>query len=251
MYVFAMKHLLKTLFYTVVRHYNFSGAVVLMYHSISHNGEFFSVTPMAFEQQMHYLRQMHFTVLSFDEFFARLQARKDLSRAVVLTFDDGYEDNFTTAFPILQRYGLPATIFVNTSLIGNVATRKSGLRMPILSWDMMLQMVRGGLITFGSHCHTHEKLTTLSHDRVEFVVRTSQHILEERLGVSPRFFAYPYGVYDDVVLSIVKRYFDGAVCVRPGRVTLKTSFLRIPRNAIDSAVTPVHFQGIVHYGRIS
>ena len=96
--------------------------LVLIYHRVNDQARRFAIEAVSttlFENQMRYLSQ-YFRVLPLDEVVNRLREGRDLPRrAVAITFDDGYEDNYVNAFPLLRKYRLPATIFLTTGCIGN------------------------------------------------------------------------------------------------------------------------------------
>jgi peptidoglycan/xylan/chitin deacetylase (PgdA/CDA1 family) len=114
-----MKRLMKR----VMRHLRRSNrnAVILMYHQIAKRTSdpwSLSVSPEHFDQQMTYLRKHH-QVLPLPELADMVRKRRIYKDVVAITFDDGFQDNFTTAFPILQRHKLPATFFISTNLVGS------------------------------------------------------------------------------------------------------------------------------------
>ena len=89
-----------------------SRGAILMYHSVNESGDFFSVTPAQFRSQMELLHKRGYEVVSLPEICSRLTARTLSGKEVAITFDDGYRDNYTHAFPILKEFAFPATIFV-------------------------------------------------------------------------------------------------------------------------------------------
>jgi peptidoglycan/xylan/chitin deacetylase (PgdA/CDA1 family) len=114
-----MKRLMKR----VMRHLRRSNrnAVILMYHQIAKRTSdpwCLSVSPEHFDQQMTHLRK-HYQVLPLPELADMVRKRRIYKDVVAITFDDGFQDNFTTAFPILQRHKLPATFFISTDLVGS------------------------------------------------------------------------------------------------------------------------------------
>lgn len=220
---FAMKRFLKEIIYFAKRFLPQKGTAVLMYHSIGDNEEFFTVSTREFERQLAYC----------------------VGRNVVLTFDDGYQDNYTNVFPLLKKYRMTARIFVATSFIGGSRILRSGHVLPMLSWDQIKEMRASGLVEFFSHTHTHPKLTELSPEEAEQEIRKSREII---LG---DFFAYPYGYYNPAIVNMVRNLgFLGAYTVKSGMVTAKTDPLLIPRNSIDSNVTFSMFKAIIKRGRI-
>ena len=151
---------------------------VLMYHHIRPEAGFIACTPEHFEQQLQWLSHQGYESLSLAEFAAHL-AGETRKKAVVITFDDGYLDNWVYAFPLLQKYGFKATIFLVSGWLhhgeirANTATAKSPSELPpcpehaqceqliehgcsdevILRWSEVKAMIDSGLVEF--HCHTH------------------------------------------------------------------------------------------------
>lgn len=146
-----------------------------------------TVAPSEFERQMRYLVDRGFTLLPAREVEAAVREGRELpEKAVAVTMDDGYKDNFERAFPVLRRYGLPATIFLVTSTIGRPAR---------LSWDEVLLMQRER-IGYGSHTVTHADLTLLPLARLDWELQESRRVLEERLVERVTAVAYPAGWYN-------------------------------------------------------
>ena len=218
-------------------------AAILMYHSVSPGVDYFmNVEPDDFERHMAYLAEQKITVIALSELVARLKARKPLGGTVVLTFDDGYRDNYTVAFPILKKYGFPSTIFVTTDMIGK--TDKRGLER--LSVAEMKEMHASGLIDIEPHTKTHPKLATLPDDVAREEILGSKRAIEEMLGTSPRLFAYPYGSFNDSTECLVSACgFDAAVSVPEGTIGPENSLYRLPRNSIDTSTSFAQFKGKV------
>ena len=120
-----MKKLIKNLIYKILSYFNFGGVVILMYHSIAENNEFFTVSPKEFEKQMAYLKNHNFNVVKLTD-LPGLFKKPILRKSLVITFDDGYEDNYLNARPILEKYNLPATIFVSSACIGETRRMSKG-----------------------------------------------------------------------------------------------------------------------------
>ncbi|MBU2222001.1 MAG: polysaccharide deacetylase family protein, partial [Candidatus Omnitrophica bacterium] len=133
---------------------------------------------------------------------------------LAITFDDGYWDNYTYAFPVLKKYNLPATIFLITDEIGN----KVGLGDK-LNWEDVILMQDSGLINFGSHTLSHHVLTEIrSEDELRKEILSSKKILEERLGRPINTFCYPKGFFNQRVKELVKEAgYKAAVATSPGR----------------------------------
>ncbi len=218
-------------------------ASILMYHSVSARNDYFmNVEPRDFEEHMAYLMAQKITVIALSELVARLRARTPLGGTVVLTFDDGYRDNYTIASPILKKYGFPATIFVTTDMIGK--TDKRGLAR--LTLDEIKEMHTSGLIEIAPHTKTHPKLATLSMDEVRDEIAGSKRAVEEIIGAAAKTFAYPYGNFNDTTVRIIRECgFDAAFSVEEGTVGQQSDLFALPRSSIDQSTTFAQFKGKV------
>lgn len=243
-----LKKIIKFFLYQIFSVFPSNGVVILMYHSIGENNEFFTVKRALFEEQMQYLKQNHFNVIKLDSLL-KIDKSQRLKKTVAITFDDGYEDNYTNAFPTLKKYNFPATIFVSTAFIGKNMIARKGTDLKILSEEEMKEMHKSGLIEIGSHSHNHPKLTSLKDKEVENEFAVSQKVVQDLLGYVPKSFAYPKGNFDERVGQITSRFFDIAVTVRKGKEN-KFDLLNLKRNSIDSAVSISEFKNIVKVGKI-
>lgn len=220
------------------------GASILMYHSIEDKpGHFNSVPRKMFEAQMDYLAAHSYTVISLSECVSRLREERPLGRCVVLTFDDGFRNNYTAAFPVLRKHKFPATVFVTTGWIGN-RDEKSGLEY--LCEDELQEMETSGLIDIEPHTATHPKLGTLPPEAARKEMMDSKQTLERLLGRPKRFFAYPYGNHVAETVHIARESgFEAAVTVQEGTVISGAKLLELSRNSIDRSTTLVQFKGKV------
>ncbi|MBU3958968.1 MAG: polysaccharide deacetylase family protein, partial [Candidatus Omnitrophica bacterium] len=133
-------------------------------------------------------------------------------KSVAITFDDGYKNNYTYAFPILKKYNLPAMIFIITNEVG----RPGGDR---LSWDEISQMRDSGLITFGSHALGPEPLTNIkSEEQLRREIFDSRKVLREKLSQKVNIFSYPGGGFNAQIRQLViDAGYKGAVTTSPGK----------------------------------
>ncbi len=206
-----------------------NGVPVLMYHAFGTPGEPASryVVPMRrFSQQMAYLQRMRYHVISVRELLRSYEANQPLpKRCVALTFDDGYADNLTVAYPVLRRHAFPATIFaVSTALGGcNNWDREGTLSgRPLLSLPDLQEMQRGG-IEVGAHTRTHPILTSLSSTQVREEVEGCRADLERDLDTPIAVFSYPHGAFNaDVAVAVERAGFAGGVTVEEGVNTRDT-----------------------------
>jgi peptidoglycan/xylan/chitin deacetylase (PgdA/CDA1 family) len=129
-------------------------------------------------------------------------------KTAVITFDDGYADNFTHALPVLREFDVPATIFVITKNIGqeNVVWREAGENLPadIMDWRSLEKLQEHGW-EIGSHAHRHIHLARYNEADQESVIWQSIVEIRKNLGVRPVSFAYPYGSYNESTKKILKK----------------------------------------------
>ncbi|MCK9417949.1 MAG: polysaccharide deacetylase family protein [Nitrospirae bacterium] len=175
---------------------------ILMYHSISYDDErrvppYFRVatSPEVFARHMDFLANNGYRVIGLEAAVERLRTggegeNSSEEKAVVITFDDGFLDFYTDAFPILSSHGFTATVYLPTSFIDAVNNVIIGKQF--LSWDHVNELVKGG-ITFGSHTVSHKYLDLIPHADVERELRQSRDIIEQRTGSRVRTFSFPYG----------------------------------------------------------
>jgi peptidoglycan/xylan/chitin deacetylase (PgdA/CDA1 family)/glycosyltransferase involved in cell wall biosynthesis len=200
-----------------------SRTLILMYHAI---GDFdeppsrYVVPGRRFKWQLAWLAWTGRHVMDLEDYVCRLREyRLPPTRAVVLTFDDGYRDTFTLSYPILRRHRMPVTVFLVTRAVGqtNDWDREGVLRgRPLLSWEDVQEMADGG-VSFGAHTQTHASLTSLDLRRSREEISGSRADLERQLNLPVRLFAYPYGRYDAATRAAVEQAgYDGACAVHPG-----------------------------------
>lgn len=189
---------------------------ILMYHSVApviDPGNMIAVSAASFEKQMRFLKSHNYNVITLGKLAVKLKNREKIpDRTVVLTFDDGYKDNYTYAFPILKKYNLTADMFIIINEVG----RKQNDR---LSWDEIKEMQDSGLIYFGSHCLGPEPLVNIKSDEVlRNEIFGSKKILEERLGRSVSAFSYPEGLFNSYIRQLViDAGYSLAVATNPGK----------------------------------
>ena len=169
------------------------GVPILAYHQVSEEDDIYSVTAMQFEEQMGYLQEKGYTAISLEQLFDSYEGRAVLpNKPIIITFDDGYEDNFLAALPIMEKYNMRSTVFIVTSLVGTT---------DYLSWQQIADMqVRHTEI--GSHTVSHIALSDYSVEQQRLEIASSKEILEEHIG-PVKFFAYPYGQFTKVTQQLL------------------------------------------------
>jgi len=231
--------------------FDFSGAVILMYHSVGYNNEFFTVRPEDFEKQTGYLKEKNFKIISLTELGGLLERNEKVNKkTVVITFDDGYEDNFLIAYPILKKNGFTATIFAVSSLIGKTIKAGRGTEMKMLSEQQIKELAHSGLIKFGSHANNHQKLAKLEKKEIEKELIDSKRVLLNILGEEVVSLAYPFGSCNEQVKKIAGKYFKIACGVESGLIHNNQNRWQLPRFSIDSRVDFRRFKFILWKGSL-
>lgn len=177
--------------------YNDKSIPVIMYHSIDYEaGNELRIPKETFREQMKYLKDNGYTTLTFDELYSFMTNNKPVpEKSVVLTFDDGYKDNYDNAYPILKEYGFNATIFVITNCIDKDKA--------FLTSKQLNEMEKNG-IDIESHTLNHDKLDRLSYDKQVETLKGSKDYLEKLLNKKIKYIGYPYGEYNNNTIKSAK-----------------------------------------------
>lgn len=223
---------------------------ILTYHSIDDSGSVISISPTLFARQMGMLAKKGYTVLALSDAATRLRSGSDIpERSVVLTFDDGYRNVYTEAFPVLQRHGFTATVFLIAEYCGGFNDwpgHESPVgRRPLLRWTEIEEMYRHG-IEFGAHTLTHPTLTGLPRAAAEREIVQSQAALQDRLGAPVDTFAYPYGRFNGQHRETARHHFLCACSTRLGRATASSDMHALPRIDIFYLKSPLLFRRLFH-----
>ena len=192
--------------------------VVLMYHLVeetpfTEHEELF-VRPEDFEAQLRALSEAGYAFLFADEY-----GPTD-TPSVILTFDDGYADNYTIALPLLQKYGAKATAFVAANLVGQAH---------YLTEAQVRALADSGCVRIGSHTMNHVPLGKTDAHAVEQELAGSQTALEEMTGQRVRALAYPNGSFRAATARTAAESYDFAYTIQDPRVTTRFSTMTIPR----------------------
>lgn len=206
------------------------GVAVLMYHRIDSDvprdrvGRDLTVLPRNFEAELRWLGAHHVRTLTAAQLTVDLRSRAVPQHAVVLTFDDGYIDGATVAFPILRRYGARATFFVSAGFVGTARH---------MTWRQLRAMMAGGM-EIACHGTRHLDLSTLSRAaqmrEIGHCVTAFRRYLP---GWRPVTYAYPAGKFDATTLDILPQFgFRAAFTERPGIVASLARPYELPRRRV-------------------
>jgi peptidoglycan/xylan/chitin deacetylase (PgdA/CDA1 family) len=174
---------------------------ILVYHSIDEDASVYSVTPHTFERQMRWLARAS-TPINLDALGPLIRDELTVRRPVVITFDDGHASVFTAAYPVLRALAVPFCVFQSTARVGEERPR------PMLTWDQLQAMHDSGLMTIGSHAHTHRPLRHTDSETTRWELDQSVLELRKRLGVDVRYFAFPHNRYDESSVGEARARFE-------------------------------------------
>lgn len=190
------------------------------------------VTPQFLEQTINEYRGKGYRFVSIDQ-ACEVIAGKDKGKPFAcLTFDDGYQDNYDIAYPILKQHGIPFAVYVTTGFIDNQLPMWWYLGEQLgISTESLKALDTDSLCSIGAHTVSHPKIDTLSPEEQKKEIEQSLQELEALLGHSIRHFSYPHGAYNDDSLKIVsKSGFTSALCAWGGNIRKgDVSLLELPR----------------------
>ena len=223
------------------------GIPVLNYHQINDTDEnLLTVSTAEFEAQMAWLEENGYQTITAAELADALEGKKTLpDRPVLITFDDGYIDNYRCAFPILKKHNMKACIFLISEYVS--------LYPNYLTWEQLAEMQASG-IEFGSHTVDHNVLTELSPNSVNHELADSKRVLENRLGRPVKFLAYPCGYTNEYIKKRVHTEgYRAAFTVNLGNVHPGDDLYALNRVPIFGALphTMFRFEGRLRCPRIA
>jgi peptidoglycan/xylan/chitin deacetylase (PgdA/CDA1 family) len=200
-------------------------SAILTYHSLDDSGSVISTPPAVFRRQMEFLAQSGIPVVPLDQAVAR-------PGSVAISFDDGFGNLADHAIPVLERYHLPATIFVVSRYCGklnNWPSQPAGgvPQLPLLSWQELSALPK--LISIGAHTATHPDLSRLAAAECEREMSECNDEIEHRLNRRAPWLAYPYGTSSQLVRSLAARKFELAVGTSLQFLSAQSDRLDLPR----------------------
>ncbi len=170
----------------IIISYDPPGVPILAYHKVESDNDLYSVSPTEFSRQMEFLVKSGYQSVSLAQLVDSFEGKYNLpAKPIVITFDDGYLDNYRNALPILQKYGMRATVFIITGQVGQTE---------YLNWDDIVRMQQQGT-EIGSHTVHHTELGKAGLAAQVEEIQQSKNMLEQRLKVPVHFLAYPYGSF--------------------------------------------------------
>ncbi len=216
-------------------------ALIVCYHCVKDEADSYlrPTTVADFANQMQYLADAY-NPMPLESMVQHLRHKIPLpARAIAVTFDDGYRDNYENAYPILVKHHIPATLFLATDFIGTGKLpaweegRYTGEKALMLSWEQVREMADAG-ISFGSHTVSHPFLSRIPRKRVEQELRSSKAIIEQRTGRPASTLAYPSGDFNSDVQKMVEEAgYSAAVSTMAGHNGSHTDMYALRRNVIQ------------------
>ncbi len=178
-------------------------APILVYHAVrsaqASDTDYikqFSVVPDVLDRELKYLKDNGYTTITFNQLADHFATNAPLPlRPVIITFDDGWQNQYRNAFPLLKKYGFTATFFVFTNAINHLG---------FLTWDQIKDLDKNGM-TIGGHTSSHPYLYQITDPNVlKYEIIDSKKLLETNLGHPVDNFAYPFGYYKDATVKFVR-----------------------------------------------
>lgn len=197
--------------------HNDKGLRIFMYHSIDYEkGNELRIPKEQFREQMKYLKDNGYTTLTLAEAYAFFTENKPVPvKSVVLTFDDGYVDNYTNAFPVLKEFGLKGTVFMITDLVDKYPA--------YLNSEQLKEMDKYGF-DVESHTVNHDPpLNELTYDQQLQTIKDSKAFLEKTLNKKVNFFAYPYGKWNENSIKALKECGYSMAVTTAGEIANKSN----------------------------
>jgi peptidoglycan/xylan/chitin deacetylase (PgdA/CDA1 family) len=231
-------------------------AIILLYHQVGKDPN--DQTNLdcycdqdRFEEQMEYLFNSPYKVISLDELIVKLNSEKNIfdDNYIVLTFDDGCAKFSKTVLPILKKYNFPATIYPVAGCLGQIASWPKVLNpdFNIIS-ELELKNISDQGVNIGAHTMNHVKLSNCNFDIAKKEIEKSKQILEHIIGKKVTSFSYPHGDYDENIYSLVKILdFSNAVTCISDIITDDTDIFQLPRKYITYFDTLDTFKNILYY----
>ena len=219
------------------------GFVCLAYHRVAQDqaslGDPYAVTPARLRAHLAWLARRGYCGCSLA---ALINAGKNQQRrSIALTFDDGYLDFYTTAWPILQEFGFGASVFVVTEAVGQIANWADAPIAPLMSWNDLQRLAESG-VEIGAHGASHRPLDLSSSAERRADLSQAYHALSTRLGCSSIGFAYPYGRWSPpAAVAVANAGFQWGCTARGGINHPQTARFKLRRTLIRSQTGLLQF----------
>ena len=187
--------------------YKMHAIPALMYHSISEPSAGWPadlcVKPAVFEEHLKYLKEKGYNVVTARQAMILLKSRQNVMNTVILTFDDGYEDNYTQAFPLLKKYGFRGNFFVVGKDVGKTFNKNGIIRY--MTFEQLKEMHQQGM-EIGSHTMSHDPLAVIKPGFLPWEIYQPLNLFHEKMGFWISGIAFPNGSYNAAVVAEIRKY---------------------------------------------
>jgi len=206
---------------------------ILMYHSISSEQNKLSVPQKNFENQMQFMKKNNYKSINFDE----LDNLDKKSKYFIITFDDGYEDVYTQALPVLKKFNYTSTCYFVSNLIGKYniwdENESNFYKMNLMNFNQILSWQKNGM-SIGIHTANHKNLSNINLNEKKYEIFNSINFFKSKLSLDVKYFSYPFGKYDNQTLDIIRNNFKFAVTTKRSRYSDgKFNYHELPRVPIN------------------
>lgn len=211
---------------------------VIMYHHIQplylsdrFDQEGLTVGVEYFDMHMNYLASQGYHTVSADQLVKALITGTSLPpKSIVVTFDDGYEDNFLYALPILHKYHITANFMISTGLTGKHVDNNK-----YITWDQLRELTKDPLIHLYSHTVNHVDVGNSSKQIDEKEIRGAKQALEQKLGITAPIFTYPYGSTSPLAEQVLKANgYIAAFTTQLGSLQCRSQLLELHRDHVGN-----------------
>lgn len=179
--------------------YAHSKIPVLMYHVVRENipdndNAYLYVSPNKFREQLMGIKNKGYTFITFSDLKEINSGNMEMpSKPIMITFDDGYLNNYVNAYPILEEVGAKATFFISTANINEENVEYNEYKLNYMSWEQAKEMEDSEFVDIQSHGHEHVPLNSLTYDDALLNIRTAHNLIGEKLGKEAIAFSLPNG----------------------------------------------------------
>ena len=196
--------------------------MVLNYHKVVDEHMSLSVPLADFEQHMKWLKEYGYTSITPEELYEFIVNGSELpEKPVLITFDDGYKDNYTNAYPIMKKYGFKGTIFVVTGFLGVYDN--------YMTWEQAKELSDNGF-SIESHTYSHKSMTETSDEEISKELTKSRDTIKNKLGIDADFMAYPTGTYNLHIAELVQKAgYKGAFTIKYDNVSRESNVYALER----------------------
>jgi peptidoglycan/xylan/chitin deacetylase (PgdA/CDA1 family) len=187
----------------------------------------FTVDTLEFERQLIYLQKNGYKTVTAQKLINSLLTKDPLpAKSVVITIDDGFEDIYPYAFPLIKKYNFVASLMLPTGLVGT---------KNYLTWDQVKEMNASGVFSIYNHSVTHANFTYISKEQMQKEIIQAKEDLQNKLGITSTTFTYPFGDINDTAIALLKENgYKGAFSTIQGQNQCDTDIMRLSRTRIGN-----------------